>query len=253
MQNLLCMANKTVLVTGASEGLGRATAVLLSHLGARVVLVARRESVLQEVAVSCPHEAFVFPFDLTKIEDIHGWMRDVAVEVGPLDGVVHCAALLMTKGIRFVTEEEFASVMTLGVTSALALVEGLQQEGVCRHSGGSVVLLSSIAGSAGRPGLSTYCASKGAVESITRSLASLLAPLGVRVNSVAPGQVAETRFLDELKHTVTNEQFEAFRSRHPLGFGKPEYVAQAVAFLLSDASRWITGTNLVIDGGYLSQ
>lgn len=253
MHNPLSMTGRTVLIAGASAGLGRATAVALSRLGARVALVARREEVLREVQGSLAGGGHgVYPYDLMDTAGIPALLDTIARDMGPLWGLVHCAAIQLTKSIRFLKTNEFASVMTLGVESALALVEALQRDGVRHAEGGSVVLLSSVSGSTGQPGFAVYCASKGAVESITRSLARELASRRIRVNSVAPAQVL-TESLDALKQSLTDKQFDEFRARHPLGFGEPEDVAHAVAFLLSDSSRWITGTNLVIDGGYLAQ
>ncbi len=252
MLNPLDMTGKTILIAGASAGLGRASAKLLSQLGARLVLVARRAEVLQKLADSLVGGSVVVPFDLMNTEAIPSMIRDVTEKNGTLDGLVHSAAIQRTRSIRSLKGKEFESVMTLGVEAGLALVRGFQQQGVGRDKGGSIVFLSSVSGSVGQPGLAAYCASKGAVESLTRSLACELAVTGVRVNSVAPAQIL-TGSLKELQKSLTDEQFEAFRSRHPLDFGRPEDVANAIAFLLSDASRWITGTNLVIDGGYLAQ
>jgi NAD(P)-dependent dehydrogenase (short-subunit alcohol dehydrogenase family) len=119
-------------------------------------------------------------------------------------------------------------------------------------NGGSIVAISSIASKVGARGLTAYCASKGALESAIRSLALELAAKNIRINSIAPGMI-ETQIYDGLKEIINNKEFEVdLKKRQIMGVGNPEDVASAAAFLLSDASKLITGTSLVVDGGYLA-
>ena len=128
------------------------------------------------------------------------------------------------------------------------LAKGFRQKGVHTDSG-SIVLMASVMGLVGAVGRSVYCSSKGAVVGLTKSLALELARDGLRVNCVAPAFVATSMF-QEMKTQLGAEQIGAIESAHPLGIGEPRDVAHAIAFLLADTGRWITGTTLVVDGGY---
>lgn len=243
------LSERTILVTGASSGIGRQTAIQLSRQGARLVLVGRSPERLQETAHRLTGEGhLVQARDLTDADSVPAWLKELCRETGPLHGMVHSAGVHLMKPLRFMSSQEFADVLAVNVVVAAALLKGLRQRGVC-GSPASAVLISSVMGLVGQAGVSAYSASKGAVCSLTRSAALELAAEGIRVNCVAPGLV-QTEMADRASSTLTPEQMDQIRAMHPLGLGEPEDVAHAVAFLLSDASRWITGTTLVVDGGY---
>ncbi|MBV8135452.1 MAG: SDR family oxidoreductase, partial [Deltaproteobacteria bacterium] len=137
-------------------------------------------------------------------------------------------------------------------TSSLLLARGFSHKAVRDPAGGSIVFLSSVIAFSGKPAVSVYGATKAALMGLTKSLAVELAPDRVRVNSIAPGFV-ETEMFEEARAVMTDEQVEALRQAHPLGFGSARDVAHAVAFLLADTGRWITGSTLIVDGGYSAQ
>jgi NAD(P)-dependent dehydrogenase (short-subunit alcohol dehydrogenase family) len=249
MPNLLSLSGRTILVTGASSGIGRQTAIQLSELGARIVLVGRSPERLQETAGRLRGEGHpVQPRDLAAVEDVPKWLKELCREIGPLNGLVHSAGVHLMKPLRFMSPQEFSDLMTVNVVAAAALLKGLRQKGVC-GSPASAVLISSVMGMVGQAGVTGYCASKGALCALTRSSALELAEEGIRVNCVAPGWV-QTEMADRAASTLTEEQMQQIRGMHPLGLGEPQDVAAAVAFLLSDAAKWITGSTLVVDGGY---
>ena len=249
MFNSTALADRTILVTGASSGLCRATCDVLSQLGARVIAVGRDEGRLIETAEQLEGNGhLVRPFDLSNVNDIPPWMKSLATDHGPLLGVVHSAGQHLARPLQMLKPDAVQELMQVNVTAGMMLAKGLRQRGV-HESPASIVFLSSVMGQVGQAGVSAYCASKGAVDAMTRSLALELAPQGIRVNAVAPGQV-ETEMLDQQKQTLTAEQFDRIKAMHPLGLGQPEDVAHAIAFLLADTSRWINGTTLTVDGGY---
>lgn len=249
MLNPLDMTGRTVLVTGASSGLGREVCVLLSELGAKVVLVARSPERLAETAARLSGTGHrIEAFDVSQVDAIPEWMKSIAAQTGPLSGVVHAAGVHFTVPLRVLQPAKLDDLMRINFGAAVALTKGLRQKGV-RAERTSVVYFSSVMAVVGRQGVSAYAASKGALVSLAMSLALELASEGVRVNCVAPGHV-RTEMAEKAKELLSAEQIKSIEDMHPLGLGEPRDVANAVSFLLSDASRWITGQTLVIDGGY---
>jgi len=248
----MSLTGSTVLVTGASRGIGRETAVLLSSLNARVVLVGRNRERLGQTLSSLSGEGHrVAAFDLARTEGIPQWFQSLASDMGPMNGLVHAAGKQFTMPVRFVTPQKTDELLRTNLSSAIMLVRAFCQKN-CHAATSSLVFISSVVGLAGRPGISVYSASKAALIGLTKSLAVELAPERIRVNCIAPAFV-QTEMLDEMRETLTPEQFKALEELHPLGFGTARDIANAVAFLLADTGRWITGSTLVVDGGYLAR
>lgn len=252
MTSPFALTGRRILVTGASSGIGRACAQVFAGLGARVVVNGRNEERLAQTLASLPgagHAAA--PFDLTECDALPGWIKGLAADGGPLRGIAHCAGVQSSKPVRAVDAAYFDAVMRANTLSALALARGLRQKG-CNDGGGAMALTASVAAFIGQPGNVVYSASKGALVAATRGLAMELLRDNIRVNCVAPAMV-ETEMMERFRQTTTQEQFDRIVAAHPMGFGKPEDVANAAAFLLSDAARWINGVCLPVDGGYLAQ
>lgn len=246
------LTGRAVMVTGASSGIGRETAVLLSGLGARLILVGRREDQLALTLGALEgSDHRVEPFDLTDTDALPGWVKRISREAGPLHGMVHCAGNLIPRALRYLVQSEVDEALRITVGAGLGLARAFRQRGVCGPDG-RIVFLSSVMGIIGQPATVAYCASKGAIIAMSKSLALELAGEGIRVNCVAPGYV-KTEMADRLREMMTPEQFDAIAAKHPLGVGKPLDVAYAIAYLLGETGRWITGTTLVVDGGYLAQ
>jgi NAD(P)-dependent dehydrogenase (short-subunit alcohol dehydrogenase family) len=248
----LDLNGRVILVTGASSGLGRATAILLSRLNARLIIAGRNAERLAETRAALqggPHGAEVF--DLAQADQIPRWIKGLAAQYGPLSGLAHLAGILSARPLKVLDPGHFEEVLRTNVVSAAQLVRGMRQNG-CAAVPASAVLVASVMGLVGASGVAAYSASKGAVVALGRSLALEVAREKIRVNVLAPGFV-ETEMTDRLRTMLTAEQYAAIEAMHPLGIGRPEDVAHAAAFLLSDASRWVTGSTLVVDGGYTAR
>ena len=250
MFNPMDLTGRRILVTGASSGIGRACAILMSRLGAAVVLVARDEKRMGETLSQMTEgEHSVVSFDLNDFECYEELFKRIASEQ-KLYGVVHAAGIGPAMPIQSVSLALMREVMNINYFAFLELTKWFSKR---KYSdGGSIVGISSVAGVVGWQGVSLYGGSKGALDSSVRSLAIELASKKIRVNSVVPSNI-RTPMLDDVVSVGGDESARQILAKQPLGLGEPEDVAQAVAFLLSDAARFITGTQLVVDGGYLAQ
>jgi NAD(P)-dependent dehydrogenase (short-subunit alcohol dehydrogenase family) len=247
--NPMDMTDRAVLVTGASSGIGRGVSVLLSQLGARVILVGRNSERLEEAKSQLVgDDHMIAPFDVSDVDAIPKWMKSIAGEVGPLSGLVHSAGMHFTHPLRILKSERIDELMRVNFTAAVGLTKGLRQKGV-RAESSSAVYVSSVMAIVGRQGVAAYAASKGALVALSKSLAMELASENIRVNCVAPGHV-RTEMAEKAEDLLSAEQIAAIEDMHPLGLGEPVDVANSVAFLLADTSRWMTGQTLIIDGGY---
>lgn len=251
LQNPFSIEGRIILVTGASSGIGRQVAIWLSTQGAKIILVARNAARLNETLKSMQGgDHIIEPFDFLDDADVSVWLKSISKKIGLLDGLVHAAGIQDPKPIRASNTRHWETLMATNVTSAFSLIKAFRQKGVCSQES-SIVLLSSVMAKVGQPALLSYCASKGAIESMVHAAALELAREGIRVNAVAPG-VVKTEMLESLESLIGGNSMQEIEKKHPLGLGNPLDVAYAINYLLSPASRWVTGTSLVVDGGYLA-
>lgn len=248
----LDLGGRAVVVTGATSGIGRQTALALSRQGARVALIGRREAELTETrALLAGDGHLVAPYDLTDHAGVSALLRSISAELGPLDGLVHAAGVHVTAPLRVATADQTTALFDINVTSALMLAKAFRHPKV-RAESSSIVLLSSAVGLVGEAGVSAYAASKAAVASLGKSLALELAREGVRVNSIAAG-IVETALTERLRASIGAAAWDQIDAAHPLGLGTADDVAGAALYLLSPVSRWVTGSVMVVDGGYTAR
>jgi NAD(P)-dependent dehydrogenase (short-subunit alcohol dehydrogenase family) len=250
LYNPLDLSGKLILVTGASSGIGRATAVVLSRMGARLILSGRRMGALEETLAATENRAghICSTFDLTDLDGIPKWVADVVGNAGTqLDGVVHTAGLNAITPLRAVSCSNIDKLMIPNVSAALMLLRGVTAKLVAAPAGMSIVLISSVAAIVPSPGLITYSATKSAINAIARSAAKELAGKDIRVNSILPGFV-QTRMLSQFANEITD--FAGIEKQQFLGMIDPEEVGIMAAYLLSNAARSITGSQFVMDGGF---
>jgi len=248
MYNPFSLAEKTVLVTGASSGIGRAIAIECSKMGATVIITARNEERLKETLSQMEGTGHsVIVADLNNDNE-----RKKVIDASPvLNGLVNCAGLTKVLPFQFMNVEVLSDIMNVNYIAPVSMsAELIKSKKLVKNS--SIVFISSVAGCVCVWGGGTaYAASKGAVNGAMKNMALDLAPKGIRVNSVNPGMV-ETSILEG--RSIAPDLLEEDKKRYPLKrYGKPEEVAYLVNYLLSDASSWMTGSSLVIDGGYTLQ
>ena len=218
-------------------------------------MVARNEDRLRESTRGLPVGGFeIYPFDLLQTEGIAELVNTIREKTGPVGGLVHSAGSFAVTPLRAFDPVEYRRLYDLHVTAFFMLSQAACSRKNADKAEVSVVAVSSIAATTGSEGLSAYSSVKGALFSAVKSLAVEYAPRLIRFNSVCPGWV-ETPMLESIKqlHPDQGSFDQNVTLKHPLGLGKPTDVANAVCFLLSEASRWITGANLILDGGYSAQ
>ena len=242
------LSGKSILVTGASSGIGRAIAIECAKMGAAVILTARNENRLKETLSLMDNSQAkhtIISIDLSSESQINELTDFIK---GRIDGVVQCAGLVIPKPFQFISTKDLSTIMDVNYKAPVLLSQQLIKKRKL-NKGASIVFISSISGVfISYVGGSLYSGSKGAINGIVKAMAIELASKAVRVNCVNPGMI-DTDIMSD--GTITKEQLLEDTKRYPLGrYGKPEEVAYAVVYLLSDASRWVTGTNLLIDGGY---
>lgn len=242
--NPFSLDGKTILVTGASSGIGQATAIECAKMGAHVVITGRDAQRLQNTADLIGGEAAQVVADLTSPADLD----TLLAALPPLDGAVLCAGNSTTLPLQFGTREKFDDMFDVNFFAPVELLRLMYKKKVLLK-GSSVVLIASIGGTHSfMPGNGVYGASKAALNSVMKYAAREYASRKVRVNSICPGMV-DTPLIH--RGTITEEQLAEDAKRYPLGrYGQPEDIANGAIYLLSDASSWLTGHDLVIDGGF---
>jgi len=243
--NPFSLIEKTIFITGASSGIGKATAIECSKLGAKVIINGRNEGRLNETYKALEGKGHMqFIADINDLEKI----LDFFTKLPNLDGVVHCAGYTKTVPLQFVKEEDLTAIMKVNCISPTIITQALIKNKKIKK-GGSIVFISSISGIyCSSVGGGIYSATKGAVNGIVKTMALELAIKSIRVNTICPGMIHTNIFESG---TISEEQLKEEMKKYPLKrFGLPIEVAYAVIYFLSDASQWITGSNLLIDGGF---
>ena len=250
---LFSLRNKTILITGASSGIGRSCAVQCSKMGASLLLMGRNVDELNrtvsELQPGTKVEMIVA--DFSKMVDLELVMAEKILTIGKIAGFIHCAGVEKTLPLKKQTSEVFQSIFDINVFAGFELAKIISLKKY-KAEKASFVFIASVAGMVGESGKTIYSASKGAVISGARSMSMELARSDIRVNSISPAMV-KTPILEKMFDGIGEEASQNIIKKHPLGIGEPEDVANACVFLLSDAAKWITGTNLVVDGGYTAQ
>ncbi len=247
------MKGKKILIVGASSGLGRETALNLAKQGADLVLISRDTEKLNALASQLEVGKYqIFPADVTNEELLNKALSDSVADGVPYNGFVYSAGIEATIPSKLLKKATLEKVMDVNAYPAVLITKFLLKKGNFDPVGGSLVFISSVMGHLGQTAKTAYCMSKHAIVGIMRALALELAPKNIRVNCVSPGMV-KTDMSIKILESISEDNVSKIESMHPLGLGEPNDVAEAISFLLSDNSKWITGVELPVDGGYSVQ
>ncbi len=253
MKPYLDLTGRVALVTGASSGIGAATAVTLADLGASVALSYHRNREGAEATrariVAAGGTAIALAADVRRAEDIRALVQRAGAELGPVDILVNNAGSLVARfGIAEITEDRLNEIVALNFTSAVLASQAVAASMIERKRGAIINVVSIAGHNGGGPGASLYASSKAALTSFTKGLAKELAPQGIRVNAVSPG-VIDTPFHEVFS---TPEMMQNFVKMIPLGrVGTAQECATVIAFLASDAASYVVGETIEVNGGQL--
>ncbi|HRP54738.1 SDR family oxidoreductase [Agriterribacter sp.] len=240
------LEGKTILVTGASSGIGLSVCRAVVASGGSVIGVARREDCLKEMENELgAGNASYIKADLSLDADI----EDITLRMPEVNGLVYAAGITRLAPLKFIKRHDLEEVMNVNYFSmVLLLAQVVRHKKIKRNANSSVVLISSVAQQVGTKSSLLYTGSKGAMSAGSRVIANELSSQKIRVNTIEPGMV-QTAMASEMEDMLSKEVVEKDMKQYPLGYGIPEDVANAAVFLLSDASRWMTGQSITLDGG----
>lgn len=244
MKNLIDLTGKKILVTGASSGIGRQTAIVLSEAGASVILTARREEQLQETMERMSGKGHAYyPFDLCDLENTGAFLQKIVRDHGKLQGLAFCAGITEVRPCKMTTPEILQRVMSINFYSFFEMVSQFVSK-KCSDEGSKIAVLSSAASIRPGKGQSAYAASKGAIDASVRVLAQELMGRHININCVRPGTVDSP-----MTQNLSEDGLARSLKVQPMGIISPEDVAVMVAYLLSPAADMITGRGFDIEGG----
>ncbi|HEY4838507.1 MAG TPA: glucose 1-dehydrogenase [Candidatus Acidoferrales bacterium] len=253
MENYLDLSGKTALITGASSGIGAATAIIFSKLGAKIAIAYHQnqkgiDEVRRSIAAS-GGKAIVIQADVRQSAEVHSLVAHATEQLGPIDILVNNAGSLVQRMKLLETSEaRWDEIMDLNLKSAMLCSQAVAKSMMERKSGAIINVVSIAGRNGGGPGAGAYATAKGALITLTKSMAKELAPFGIRVNGVSPG-VIDTPFHEAFS---TPEMIRNFISQIPLSrMGKSDEIAKVIAFLASDASSFVVGETIEANGGQL--
>ena len=248
------LASHNILVTGAGSGLGQHIALKLNQAGNRTILVGRHQEKLDatRALMDIPEQAECISYDLSEdIGEHDKWLRELSAAFGPLHGLVCMAGQQYISPVSTLKPERVRALFEINLFANMFLARGFADKRVNAGAGSSIVFVSSVSAHRGEKGLAAYAASKSALFGFVTSYAKEVADRGIRANIVTPGLI-KTPMIEAEDKVYTEAFLVNERSKYPLGLGTPNAVSNAVEFLLSDMSSWSTGTEIVVDGGFLA-
>ncbi len=248
--NPFSLENKHILITGASSGIGRQCAITCSYFGAKVTITGRNKHELEQTLSDMSggnHQIIIA--DISKIDNIEDIVNESVSVNGKFDGFIHSAGIEVTLPLKMHKNKIIDDQMRVNVYAGIEFIRNLSLKKYSNDYS-SFILISSIRGMVGAPGQLGYCTSKGALLAAVKSLATELAKRNIRVNAISPGQVENTAMTEHMLNEFSDISLQKNKESHLLGWLTADDVANGAVYLLSNAAKKITGTNLIIDSGF---
>lgn len=243
MNNPFSLKEKTILITGASSGIGKATAIECSKMGATIIISGRNKERLNNTYIKLKGDNHLqITADLTSEDELNN-----IIKILPnLDGVFLCAGITDTTPVKFINRNKILKVFEINFIAPVLLIRNLLTAKKI-NKGASLVFMSSLGGEQVKSGLGIYASSKEALNAVMRAYANELSNRKIRANSIMPMMV-KTELVENIT-ILSPHDLAKDEAKYPLGYGTPEDIAYAAIYLLSDASKWVTGTKIKMDGG----
>jgi len=252
--NQFSLEGRHIIITGASSGIGRQCAIECSKQGAVITLVARNTQRLEDTRSYLSGEGhYIISQDISELDKIEHIVKEAVAKNNRVSGFVHAAGTERTLPLKMHKPSLIQELFQINTFSAFEFARILSQKKYADPWLSSFILISSIMGVVGNSGLTGYSATKGAIISAVKSMAVELSKKNIRINAISPGHIKGTAMSENNDSFLSDEAMQKITDAHPLGLGDTADIANAVVFLLSNASKWITGTNIIIDGGYSAQ
>lgn len=243
-----CFADKCFLITGASSGIGASIALSLNNLGAKIIAIGRDIKKLEIIKEKAKNEFIILSKDISNIENLDKWSLNIAKEYGSIDGAVLSAGIQQIAPIQSVLSVENAiALFNINYFGNLQILKGLLDRRAKSKENASFVWISSNASIKAQKGLTNYSASKASINAAIKSIAIEIAPK-YRINAISPGFII-TPMVESWSKVYDEEYIKAIDKEYPLGIGSVDKINPLICFLLSEDSNWITGQNIIIDGG----
>lgn len=239
--------NKTILITGASSGIGRRIAAAICEMGGNVVITGRDEVRLNETFFDLKNNGSNSSIQADLLDKDN--LKELVTKLPLLDGIVHCAGIVKPYPVKFISEEKIFETFQTNYNIQVILMAQITRQKKLNNNA-SIVFLSSISAAHPHKGGALYSGSKAAIESFSKVIALEYYPLGIRSNCISPAMV-KTPMYEHAEKGASKETLDQHVNKYPLGVGSTTDVANTAIFLLSDASKWITGISITLDGGFL--
>lgn len=248
---MISLSDKNIIVTGASSGIGRTCAIECGKAGARVHIIGRNMDALHETMSKMAGECHsLHQFDVTDYANIQDLVSSIVDQHGKLAGFIHSAGIQITKPLRAMDPGDYINLFSVNTISAFEFSKWISLKANMDSRGLSIVFISSVMSIVANPGLIGYCSSKAALVGGARAMALELAPKQVRVNCISPGYIEDTPMMQNLDDQLSTDDIRSLKALFPSGLGLTTDISGMCLYLLSDEAKWLTGQNIVIDGGY---
>jgi len=244
------LQDKNILITGASSGIGKECAFYCYEEGAKVHLIGRNESSLNDIYSQLnDNNNSISVLDLRDFKRYQSIIESIVTNHEKIDGFIHSAGYQIVLPISAMNYQMYIDIFEVNTISAFEFIRLLSKKNYGNLSGMSIVLIASIMSVLADTALTAYCASKAALVGGAKALALELSNKRIRINCISPGTLADTAMTENLRKQISEEEFHRIEQEYPMGLGSTKDISSLCLFLLSEDSKWITGQNIIIDGG----